>query len=56
MIGILSVSLLVVSLTLGQAFIDDSVATAEEDRCTNVLVGKNATVDGSTIGSYACCQ
>jgi dipeptidase len=22
--------------------------------CTNILVGKNATVDGSTIGSYCC--
>jgi len=55
--GILFALVLVVSLTLVPAFADsDGAPTADtdSDACTDILVGKDATVDGSTIITYSC--
>jgi len=53
--GILFALVLVVSLTLVPAFADDSGAVdTDSDACTDILVGNEATVDGSTIGTYSC--
>lgn len=53
--GILFALVLVVSLMLVPAFADNSgAADTDSFGCTDILVGNEATVDGSTIGSYSC--
>jgi dipeptidase len=54
--GILFACVLVVGLTLVPALADNvEIPTDAEGRsCTNILVGKDATVDGSTISTYCC--
>ena len=53
--GILFALVLVVSLTLVPAFADNGgAADTDSDACTDILVGKDATVDGSTIITYSC--
>jgi dipeptidase len=54
--GILFTCVLVLSLVvlLVPAFADNGGTPADEPSCTNVLVGKAATVDGSTMGAYCC--
>lgn len=54
--GILFALVLVVSLALVPAFAGNDEAPADTDSysCTNILVGNDATVDGSVISSYCC--
>lgn len=55
------ISSVVLALVLGLSlvflvFAEDAGTPPDEVSfgCTNILVGKAATVDGSTIGSYCC--
>jgi dipeptidase len=54
--GILFACVLVVGLILVPALAGNSETPADEQECTctNILVGKDATVDGSAISTYCC--
>jgi len=56
MFGALLACMLVVALTLVPALADNDGMPAGEDAlgCSNILVGKDASADGSVIGSYCC--
>ena len=47
-------SLLMVSLTLAQQAMGQSVNQKDPESCTSIMVGKKASTDGSVITSHTC--